>query len=87
MKKQNILMFIITVSLSACGSSKTEAQNSQENLTYDYTENGCKTGSHSFSSLTDYCAGLENNQLNNGCAYDLRKSGFESRCSGTFVDK
>jgi len=82
-----ILLLLITISVSACGSSKTDTQNSQTNLTYDYTENDCKTGSHSFSSLTELCNGLENIQLNNGCAYDLRKSDFLSRCSGAFTEK
>lgn len=56
----------------------------EEAFTYEYTENGCNTGKHSFSTLDAYCAALENNSLNNNCAVNSRQSAYYQKCSGTF---
>jgi hypothetical protein len=38
------------------------------------------TGQHKFSTLIDYCAGLKNDELNNNCAWSLRKGTYERDC-------
>jgi hypothetical protein len=81
----------MTAAIAGCGASVTTGNGagtgagvnvSSQNLTYDDQENGCDTGSHSFSSLDDYCNGLQNEQLNKGCAQDLRKGDFQQNCPG-----
>jgi hypothetical protein len=67
--------------LSACGGNS----NSQQ-LTYQFSENGCDTQEHSFSSLTDYCAALESDSTNGSCALDLRETQFAQGCPGTFTE-
>ena len=52
-----------------------------KSYTYQYSENGCDTGSHNFDSKADYCAALKNESLNNGCASDLRESAHQQDCS------
>ena len=47
---------------------------------YSYEEDGCKTGEHVFYSLTDYCEGLKNEELNHGCAKDLRDAEYRLSC-------
>ena len=79
---KTLLLVIFTISLSACGSKDDTTTTS---LSYDFTENGCKTGSHTFSSLAELCTGLQTDALNNGCALGLRQDEFKGRCSGTFT--
>ena len=59
-------------------SKKIEKKN--ENYSYDYTENGCKTGAHSFSDLGSYCKALQDEELNKGCAGKMRKDAFSTQC-------
>lgn len=56
-------------------------QNSEE-FTYEFEENGCNTGKHTFNSRDAYCKALADHDLNNGCAYSLRKQAFEANCPG-----
>ena len=49
-------------------------------LTYQLNENGCDTGSHTFNTRADYCAGLNDETLNNGCALDLRQQLIQQNC-------
>ena len=61
--------------LTSCGQSKT----------YEMEFNGCKTGSHTFGSLKEYCEALQNTQLNNGCAQGMRRQQFQQDgCEGEF---
>jgi len=89
-----ILLLVTAVAVSSCGGddkgdSATENKSGgSTTYTYELTENGCETGSHTFDSKTDYCEGLRSNNLNKGCAYSLRKYTYESNnCSGTFSTK
>ena len=61
-----------------------KAKTDQQQYTYDLNVNGCATGSHSFNSLNDYCDGLEDNSLNNGCAQNERGNLFTAKCPGVF---
>jgi len=65
--------------MTACNAS---SNNNTQDISYELTENGCATGKHSFSSTSDLCAALQNNSLNNNCAYSLREEEFNSRCPG-----
>ena len=79
MKLKAIL--VITSVLFFVGCQKSEEQSNQS-YTYDLTENGCPTGSHSFSSQEAYCNALKNDSLNNHCANSLRYDTFKSACPG-----
>ncbi|MCX6119571.1 MAG: hypothetical protein NT027_18700 [Proteobacteria bacterium] len=48
--------------------------------TYNFDENGCKTGEHEFSSKSSYCEGLLNESLNKGCAKSTRYQTYKSNC-------
>jgi hypothetical protein len=60
-----------------CGPADTKS--------YDFTENGCDTLTHSFDSLGSYCAALESSSVNNGCAQNLRQAAYTRDCQGAFV--
>ncbi len=68
-----------------CDAVSKAAKSNESTLSYDLTVNGCATGSHSFSSNSDYCAGLQNEALNNYCSQSARSSLFYQNCSGTFT--
>ena len=74
--------------LVGCGSDSggdngLVVSNESQSLSYDFTVNGCKTGKHTFSSVEAYCAGLENESLNNGCARQIRCETFKARCDSS----
>lgn len=81
-----VMVLAAALALSACslevaghkvldgGDNKTTA------LSYDFTENGCATGKHEFSSQDDYCNGLKNDSLNKYCAINLRYNAFKQTC-------
>lgn len=49
---------------------------SSTTYTYSYEQNGCKTESHSFSSLDAMCKGLIDDSLNKGCARSMRVQAY-----------
>ena len=59
-------------------------ENQSEEYSYEFSNNGCKTGAHDFNSLEDLCKGLQDDSLNNNCAYSMRRDLFEAQCSGNF---
>ena len=87
----SVLSLCVAVAAGGCsknkedGSSSTESKT--ESLTYEYELNGCKTGSHTFSSKAEFCKGLQDQKLNKGCALSLREQTFKSdRCDGEFEE-
>lgn len=71
----------LTFTLTACGLSVDHKdEKKDENYSYEFEENGCKTGKQEFSSKADYCSGLKNDGLNNGCAASLRQKAYETDC-------
>ena len=91
MKYVTMMMAVGLVALlGACGHAYDNGDNysySSRSLTYELTENGCSTGSHTFSSERELCEGLSSASLNNApfCAPSLRKSAYEARCTGFFT--
>ncbi len=75
-----VFISLIFVSCDALNKAKTADQS----YTYELNINDCPTGSHSFSNLTDYCAALQNNTLNNNCALSERSNLFAEKCPGGF---
>ena len=56
-----------------------------KSLSYDFTENGCNTGKHTFNSVAELCAGLRNSALNKGCALTLRREYYKQNgCTEAF---
>lgn len=77
MKK--LILFTVTCTLlSACDLGKKT-----ESYSYKYSENGCDTGNHNFSSKADLCASLKDEKTNGGCAYATRKDRYEKECGGS----
>lgn len=69
------LLFVV---LSVVGCSKAE-------FSYDFTENGCKTGKQEFDSKEAMCSALQSDSRNNSCALGMRENKFrQDGCSGTF---
>ena len=86
------LLAISLLILGSCGSDKgsqdsgSDGGSKTESYSYEFEENRCNTGKHTFSSMADYCKGLKDHTLNKGCAPTLRKNEFEVRkCPGSFV--
>lgn len=56
--------------------------------TYEFSYNGCHTGKHSFNANTlselknKLCPALQNNTLNNNCAFSIRQEYFIENCYG-----
>lgn len=72
-----LLVLAAVLTLSSC-SAKVE--NHSEKLSYQFVENLCDTGEHSFSSQPAYCEGLKDEKLNKGCAPALREKAFRETC-------
>lgn len=85
MKKQILLFGVLAIMAAGCG-LKASHNESSTSMKYSYEENGCPTGEHSASSLQEYCRNLADEELNDFCAEDLRKSDFDSRCKDSGVD-
>lgn len=89
--KKMVLLFVAVQALVAC--AKENKSESHRN-SYELSENGCSTGAHEFSSGSDedtqrqICSALQDEELNKGCAQDLRRIQFEETCPGqTFTPK
>jgi hypothetical protein len=77
----SLALSVVFLALTACGSdSKKHRDVSNENYSYDYDVNGCKTGEHDFPSKEAYCKGLVDEELNHGCAFELREKTFANEC-------
>jgi len=79
MKTKIILGLALVLSLAACGQEK------KNSFAYDYDDNGCRTGSHAFGSMTEYCEALRDDTLNNSCAYSLRKAAYTANCGSDWA--
>ena len=71
------VIFALSFAVVGC---KQELNKESTDLAYNFDDNGCKTGAHSFDSKASYCQGLKDDVLNNGCAYSMRKVTYESEC-------
>jgi hypothetical protein len=74
---------------AGCGKStgtESAAETATTSYRYDFNDSGCDTGTHVFSTLTDVCAGLQNEALNHSCAVAERENAFYKywNCPGTF---
>ncbi|WP_413293104.1 hypothetical protein ACLSU7_17085 [Bdellovibrio sp. HCB185ZH] len=66
--------------LSACQPSSNKKD--EQKLIYEFEYNGCNTGTHSFNTLAEYCDALTDNELNKGCAINMRAQEYVNRCEG-----
>jgi hypothetical protein len=80
--KHTILIFgLVLGSAVIVGCGKEESSKaSSVSYSYDFNQNGCPTGQHTFDSKSAYCAGLKNEDLNNGCAYSTRYQTYKAEC-------
>jgi hypothetical protein len=70
----HLLLIVLSLSsLAACGSTEASDESKSEKYTYEFEFNGCKTGKHSFSSKSEYCEALLDDDLNHGCARSMRE--------------
>ena len=90
----SVFMSMILLVLSACGTSAhlgpggDSSADSSASYIYSLSYNKCDTGSHSFDGLDALWAGLQNEELNHGCAVSMRADFFKSHsCPGTFLPK
>lgn len=60
----------------------TGCNDNKEEYTYEFEEDGCNTGKHTFNSKDAYCRALADHALNNYCAPNLRRQTFEANCPG-----
>ena len=75
-------LFANLVILAGC---EVKQEVNEETQSYSFELNGCATGEHSFSSLTDICAALKDEAVNKGCARSMRRDFFSSKgCAGSF---
>jgi hypothetical protein len=72
---KHLIWLGLVMLLTSCGPASKS-----EKYAYDLNENGCMTGQHKFSTLIDYCAALKDDELNNNCAWSLRKGTYERDC-------
>lgn len=79
--------------LSACHlkvNKESESESDKATMSYELSENGCKTGKREFKGSRDsanaqLCSALQNDGLNCFCASDSRKKHFELvGCGGKF---
>lgn len=73
---------LLLLSLSAC------AKKDKSTKQYHLISNGCDTGEHSFEADNEedaqkqMCEALRDDQVNGGCAADLRQERFKDECPG-----
>lgn len=82
-----ILLFPIVGQITGCGKD-LETKSESTEFSYDYDENGCKTGKQVLHSKEEYCQALKDYKRNSGCAFSSRKQAFQSSgCSGEFKEE
>ena len=74
---KSFMIIFSLLAMCACAVNKEDKK-----LSYDFTENGCKTNAHEFSSQQEYCDALKNDDLNNHCASSMRYDQFKQSCPG-----
>lgn len=75
------VLFLVGCSGNSLGKALDPNNNSNtQSYSYNLTENGCGTDEHVFSSREAMCDGLKNESLNHSCAYNLRRTKFNSDC-------
>src|SRR4051812_18790634 len=87
MRMAFMALFLASV-LVVCGCD-SESKSSSSSFDYHYSEtiNGsrCDTKEHGFSDEASFCAALKDEELNGGCARDMRRKQFEfQKCPGSF---
>ncbi len=78
-------LFISSVAITGCGDKHfgPDGVNDTDNsLSYSANENGCDTGNHVFATRAEYCAALEDGELNHHCAVESRREYFDQYCQG-----
>ncbi|MGZ3775222.1 MAG: hypothetical protein ACXVCY_15235 [Pseudobdellovibrionaceae bacterium] len=66
-------------------SNKPEA--TAETFSYWFIQNGCSTEKQTFDSKEALCKGLQDEDLNKNCAFELRKQKFNKvGCNGEFIE-
>ena len=88
-------LLAMALNIASCGGSTSggiganyESKSENSKRSYDFTENGCKTESHTFESSSEedsqrqMCEALQDNKLNHYCAERSRKWYFEQNCPG-----
>ncbi len=83
-----VLAVLASSFLIACSKDDKDLSTS-----YDYTQNGCATGKHTFTASSDgelrekLCTALADDGLNKGCALGMRMARFSDDCEGTAAYK
>lgn len=72
---------VVAISATGCGNN-VEIKKSGDGQTteYKFELTGCSTGTQKFNSKKEMCAGLVNDELNSGCALEMRYEYFQSHC-------
>ena len=86
MKRMFLMLITGSLMLQSCSVNLNDAlivKKGGSEYSYTLKDNGCSTGDQSFSSLTAMCENLKNESANNFCAYELRRSKFETDCFST----
>lgn len=79
---------VTTLTVVACDKKETLKSKNQihtENYSYQFQSNGCDTKKHEFASMNELCAAIQDEDLNSGCAQNLRANYFKDHCPGTFI--
>ncbi len=75
-------LLITSCTLPEAVNGLVTSQSANSKLTYNFSENGCQTGEHTFYSEQQMCDGLKSDVLNNYCALRLRQIKFQADCQG-----
>lgn len=78
-----LLLLSLSFLLTNCSS---ESNSSHYSDSYQYEENGCDTGKMVFEGSSPeevnkmLCEALQDDELNRGCAYEMRLARFKKSC-------
>ena len=81
-------LLVFSCANDSSNSSKNSNSNGEPLYQYHFTENGCSTEQQRANSKKEFCEILQDEELNKGCAPNLRKYRFEQeKCEGTWLRK
>ncbi len=78
------VLSVTMLGLTSCGPAPFKPAKSltihPSSYSYEFNDQGCKTGKQSFATKDEYCSGLLDDERNNNCARSDREITYNDQC-------